>query len=174
MDQAPLEYRDIVGFPGYRVGDDGSVWSCRVRGRQGDVWKKLKPARTKNGRYEFVALMREGRAIQHYVHRLVALAFLGPCPGGCEVAHYDGDGLNNRVDNLRYDTHANNMLDRFRHGTVLSGDQIAQATLSPAIVRQIRREFSEGATLATLSRRHGTSQSNVHRVVNRATWRGVI
>ena len=28
---AQVEYRDVPGWPGYRVGDDGSVWSLWKR-----------------------------------------------------------------------------------------------------------------------------------------------
>src|SRR5574343_1756726 len=45
-----VEYRKITGFSGYRVGDDGSVWSCRPYGfacRQ--IWRKLKPGRSNTG-----------------------------------------------------------------------------------------------------------------------------
>lgn len=27
-DVSTVEYRDIQGFPGYRVGSDGTVWTC--------------------------------------------------------------------------------------------------------------------------------------------------
>ena len=51
------------------------------------------------------------------IHKMVAEAFLGPCPPGLEVCHNDGNHLNNEVSNLRYDTHSANMRDRRRHGT---------------------------------------------------------
>lgn len=35
-----VEYRDIVGFPGYRVGDDGSVWSRWHKKRNGRCGSK--------------------------------------------------------------------------------------------------------------------------------------
>ena len=50
------------------------------------------------------------------VHTLVALAFLGPRPEGMEVCHNNGDRFDNRIENLRYDTHAENQLDVRRHG----------------------------------------------------------
>jgi hypothetical protein len=33
----PIEYRDVVGFPGYRVGNDGSVWSRNWETVEGGV-----------------------------------------------------------------------------------------------------------------------------------------
>jgi hypothetical protein len=39
-----VSYRPIEGFPGYRVGDDGSVWSCKRPGsraaRTGDWFRR--------------------------------------------------------------------------------------------------------------------------------------
>ena len=47
-----------------------------------------------------------------YVHRLVAFAFIGPPPNAhaWQVHHLDGDPSNNRLDNLRYVTHQQNMM----------------------------------------------------------------
>lgn len=58
---------------------------------------------------------------KEWAHRMVAEAFLGPCPKGLEVCHGDGNPINNRVGNLRYDTHRNNMLDAIQHGTFMGG-----------------------------------------------------
>lgn len=44
-------------------------------------------------------------------------AFAGPCPEGLEVRHLDGDPANNRLTNLCYGTHSENVQDSLRHGT---------------------------------------------------------
>lgn len=53
----------------------------------------------------------------HLVHRLVLEAFLGPCPDGMEGCHNNGDPTDNRLQNLRWDTHSSNMRDMRIHGT---------------------------------------------------------
>ena len=53
------------------------------------------------------------RGKKHYVHRLVAQAFLEPPPSEkhTEVNHIDGDRANNRPDNLKWVTPS----ERIRH-----------------------------------------------------------
>src|SRR5262245_38045005 len=123
---AAVEYRDIPGHPGYRVGSDGSVWSCwqkrgRGRGRGttnvlGDTWKRL--SETLHSGYPVVQL---GRGNYFRTSRLVLLAFVGPCPEGMECRHLDGNPQNNHVDNLRWGTSAENTEDQRRHGTLIGG-----------------------------------------------------
>lgn len=55
--------------------------------------------------------------MKEYVHRLVALVFLGPPRDGDEVRHLDGKPSNNVVKNLAWGTHLENMQDMVRHGT---------------------------------------------------------
>lgn len=50
------------------------------------------------------------------VHTLVAAAFYGPRPEGMVTRHLNGDSLDNRVENLRHGTAAENAQDTVRHG----------------------------------------------------------
>lgn len=106
-----VEYRPIPGHPGYLVGDDGSVWSCKRRGG----WRRLKTAN--HSGYQLVALSvpNGGRTHPIGVHRLVLLAFAGPCPEGMEGCHDNGDRSDNHRSNLYWGTHLDNMQDAIRH-----------------------------------------------------------
>lgn len=87
---------------------DGS--SRRLRGRQ------IRP-RPNHGGHLYISLSRPGeKCRKHPIHRLVLAAFVGPCPGGMEGCHYDGDPANNHLANLYWGTRSQNILDRFRHG----------------------------------------------------------
>lgn len=95
-----MELRDIAGFPGYKISDDGRVWSDNGRwGRCG--W--LKGRLSTNG-YLKVVLCVNGRQCEKLVHRLVAEAFLPNPEGLPEINHKDECKTNNIVDNLEWCT----------------------------------------------------------------------
>ena len=111
----------VVGYEGfYGVSDFGRVRSLphwrRSKGdsRSFNRGRILKPSPV--GDYLRVGLSKDGRARSIDVHRLVAAAFIGPCPPGQLVRHLDGDGQNNTLANLAYGTPGDNELDKVRHG----------------------------------------------------------
>jgi hypothetical protein len=48
----------------------------------------------------------------HYIHRLVLETFVGPPPDGYECDHIDRNPKNNRLENLRWVTHYDNMQNK--------------------------------------------------------------
>lgn len=66
---------------------------------------------------KIVTLRVNGQNKTYRIHQLILSTFIGPCPPGLEGCHNNGDPLDNRLDNLRWDTHQNNMADRKAHGT---------------------------------------------------------
>ena len=115
------EWRPVVGYEGlYEVSDAGRVRSLSREVRTGRGTRMvdgriLSPARGVGG-YPVVSLSNGGARVRP-VHRLVLEAFVGPRPAGTECCHGDGDPENNRLSNLRWDTHESNMDDQRRHGT---------------------------------------------------------
>lgn len=106
----PIEWRDIPGFEGrYQVNSTGQVKSLQ---RKEAIWggktrliteRILKPQKAKNG-YLSIKLRTENSDSfrRFYIHRLVAVAFLGPGPEGYEVNHKDENKENNTVSNLEW------------------------------------------------------------------------
>jgi len=108
------EWREVAGYEGaYEVSDLGRVRSLPGGHRHGIV---LKPQPVGRG-YLSVSLCIEGVVRRFYVHHMVALAFIGPRPEGLDVCHGNGNLLDNRPQNLRYDTVNGNMRDSIEHGT---------------------------------------------------------
>lgn len=170
-----IEYRQIEGFPGYRVGSDGTVWSrLRVGGRGSsgvltDSWRLMKLDTRKYG-HQYVTLLDCGKRSRFQVHHLVLLAFVGPRPSGTECCHGDGDASNNSVSNLRWATHKENMRDRSGHGT-LSGENHGRAVITRSQVDSMRQRYANDEKIAALAREFGISESQGHRVAKGQQWR---
>lgn len=82
----------------YEVSNLGRVKSLPRKGVKGGI---LKPKPDKWG-YLRVGLWKNGKEEKFLVHILVMQAFIGKCPDGHEVDHYDWNPSNNRLDNLSY------------------------------------------------------------------------
>jgi hypothetical protein len=177
---AQVEYRDIDGFPGYRVGSDGSVWSrWAQRRRPGQRrgfehvpaadWRRLKAIRQNTG-YCTVGLSAGGKQRIVSVHRLVLTAFVGPCPPGMETRHLDGDRTNNHIGNLSWGTKKENGADRVRHGTAVRGERYPRAVLTEAVVREVRRRLAAGARQRDVADDMGVSRCQVSHIHTRRAW----
>ncbi len=174
-----IEYRPVVGFPGYRVGNDGSVWSCRGRGGSFAVapWRRLKQRPASSKKYLCVCLCGPGSSSPNgkncRVHRLVLAAFAGSCPEGMQCRHLDGNPVNNSSTNLKWGTVAENMADKVRHGKI-RGEANHAAKLTDTAVREIRRRFAAGGvTKSQLAREFHVGMSVVCRVINRTKWKHI-
>lgn len=111
------EWRPVVGWEGYyEVSNQGRVKSLpRITAGGTRIMGRLRqPAMQGRGNpYWQIHLMRDG--VPWYrvaVHRLVLESFIGPCPEGMEACHLNGNGFDNRIENLRWDTHEANMAEQ--------------------------------------------------------------
>lgn len=98
-----FDIKDIKGYEGlYAVTTKGRVWSYRKK-------KFLKQYLNNDGYYQ-LALYKDGRSETKRINRLVAEAFIPNTKGNCaEVNHIDEVKTNNRVENLEWVTHKENV-----------------------------------------------------------------
>lgn len=135
------EWRSVPEYEGYyEVSNLGFVRSlARVvpstaHGLRRTIHPRILRQRLDKDGYPVVTLTKNSVAKLVPIHRLVALAFRGSCPEGCECAHLDGNRQNPRADNLTWATKAENEAHKYLHGT-------RQARPSPnPSHRPIRRE----------------------------------
>lgn len=168
-------WAEIPGYPGYEASSEGRMRSVDriVEGRRrGKPWSMRRPGqvlalRPDTAGYLRVQLGRGGRT--ELVHRLVLLAFVGPCPTGCEAAHGDGDPANNRPWNLRWATHAENIADRRVHGTALIGERNPNAKLTAEQVARIR-ELGAQQTQVALAGAFGVSRTRIRSILRGEAW----
>ena len=97
-------YLRMKDFPDYLACSDGSIVSCK-----NEKVRTLKPSKNKGG-YYVVGLTVNAKTKTHYVHKLIAMAFLHHKPNGHKlvVDHIDNDKSNNRLDNLQIITNREN------------------------------------------------------------------
>ena len=172
---------DTEGFPGYQVSNLGNVRSCFVHqeGVHGmvisdpPVWKIRLGNIDRKGRKVFSLQTRNGRSKKRTVHSLVLEAFVGPRPAGLIACHNDGNPLNNRVDNLRWDTHKGNQLDMYKHGTVYCGERHHKSKLCRQQVLEIRERASQGESHRSIAKDFGVTHAHVGYLVRRKLWRHV-
>lgn len=105
-------WKQVVGDVNYLVSNLGRVYSVSridsVGRKQGDVF--LTP--TRSGGYAYVGISGRKRA----VHTLVLEAFVSPRPVEHQACHLNDDGMDNRLENLRWGTALENAADRARNG----------------------------------------------------------
>ena len=90
-------WKPVIGYEGfYEVSNCGRVKSLH-RGKE----RILKPSPDGDG-YLYVILCKNGEKSKGRVHQLVMRAFVGKCPDGYEVDHFDWNPKNNSLGNLSY------------------------------------------------------------------------
>lgn len=144
----PNNAKEITGFPNYYATPDGDIWSGPKKSFTG--YRKLKPHALNKQGHVSVQLFKNGPRIWRQIHRLILETFVGPCPEGMECCHHNDISSDNRLENLRWDTHSNNMKDSFRNGKQNNkGENNSVAKLNTWQVRIIKqllkypKEFSQ-------------------------------
>lgn len=168
----------------YEVSNLGRVRSVDREFIRADGQRQCRRGRvltpTRVGRNYLSVTLRFGK--RRTVHRMVAIAFLGPRPGeDFIVAHNDGDPSNNRLDNLRWATPSENQQDSIRHGTKYShpvgskqADRNPRAQLTWSQVELMRAEYAKGgASERQIAERHGIGKSQAHNILSGKSWQKV-
>ncbi len=123
--------------------------------------------------YPQVGMSRDNVAMTRRLHRLVALAFLGPRPEGYHAAHRNGDATDNRLENIEYITAKENSRDIDRHGRRPRGEACSWAKLTTAQVLEARARYRPRHPqhgIAALAREFGMSRSVMRLAVQNETW----
>jgi hypothetical protein len=174
------EWRSVNGHPGYEVSNLGKVRSWRKGGwwRLNDQMTKLRelprtlrthPHRTG---YRRVTLPTGTGYRHHFVHELVLEAFIGPRPPGGVACHGNGIKTDNRPENLRWGTPADNSADSLRHGTRPVGARCHSAKLTEEQVKEILAiPFS--VSPKKLAAQYGISEFPIYAIRKGLIWKHV-
>lgn len=158
----------IPGWPEYEISESGEV--KRAQGGWGTkIGKVLRWQVMKNG-YAKVSLCRNAKRSEYLVHRLVVMTFLGDIPSDKEVCHFDGNKLNNSVQNLRIDDRFGNMTDQVRLGKTPRGQKCGSNRFTPEEIIKARELRASGMRNCDVAAALGMRPQHVTNIVARRIW----
>ena len=174
-------WKDIPELPGYQVSNLGRVRSfLRIVGIGAGGGTKRVLDKNPQRILKPLPCCDYFRVRLHHrkfylIHRLVLLAFVGPCPPGQECRHLDGSRTNNQIHNLSWGTCTENAQDRVKHrsDSIPKGNKHYRSKFTESHIRAIRYLYSIGFRLATLSRMYLTHRSNIRKIIHKDNWKHI-
>jgi hypothetical protein len=175
-------YREREGFPGYRIGSNGSVWSRinigqglrnQTRNRFTETWIRRHGGRGHSGYMRVKLSGNSNNIIDVYIHTLVLNAFVGPCPPGKMCLHRNGRQADNRLANIRWGTPKENAEDAIRLGELAHGERNGSVKLTEKDVRVIRYLLAEGYSYRQIARMFYVDKKTVYVIKTGKNWRKV-
>jgi len=147
-----VNWSPCIEAPGYWVSDEG-----QIRNKHGRI---LRGVTYPNG-YRGVKFGRAGKT--HLIHRLVLRAFVGPAKDGEDANHKNGVRSDNRVENLEWVSHSDNIkhahrvLTRKTHAwatPVRLANNVDTFSFSSTSDAARFLEVSQGSVQSALTRKH--------------------
>lgn len=174
-----IKFRGCEGFPKYEVGSDGSIWSLDYNnsGKRGI----LRQYKDKDG-YPYVFFVVNRKRYKRIIHRLVLCAFVPKPSPKHQCNHKNGIRHDNRLENLEWLTHRENVIDGWERGRTVSkilrekaskrfsGTNNPKAKLDYDAVAKMRSLRKNGMSLKILSALFGVSRSQTSAICLGNWW----
>lgn len=153
----------IKGFPYYEITMEGEIYSLKT-------FKWLIPQLCQ--RYLYINLRKDNKTHFCRIHRLVAKTFI-PNPDNLPcVNHKDGDRLNNRVDNLEWCTHQENINHAMKNNLHCYGTKNGASKLTEKEVKEIR-EMKGLLYQKDIAAAYGVSKDLIWKIQNNYNWKHI-
>lgn len=157
-------FKPIKNYENYQISNLGRIKNARTN-------KFLKYRLNKNG-YFLTQLCKDGSRKSISVHRQLAIYFI-PNPNNLpEVNHKNGVKTDNRIRNLEWVTHSENILHAFKLGLLNHrGENNPRSKVTQKEVEIIRNKYIPYVyTLSRLAKEYNVSHTTICRIVTRKNW----
>ncbi len=153
-------WKDVVGYEGlYKISNKGRVFSLR---------KNIICKQKLNYRgYPELRLYKNGLKKHYSIHRLVANAFIPNNQNKPQVNHRDCIKTNNKVNNLEWATHFENIKHAVRNKLM---SREGQRKLNEKDVLYIRKLRKRGMLIKDIAINFNISCSAINHIVNSYNW----
>ena len=128
------DWKEIPGFPGYRISEYGDVWSDKRN-------QEIAKGRNWAGYLTVTITDENGFRSPRKIHRLVYLAYVGPFEAGKIIDHIDDKKHNNYYKNLQQITQPQNSSKSF-----ITGKNKSKVVWTKDIIHDICEYLSLGWT----------------------------
>lgn len=159
------EFEDLYIISNYGKVKSIGIGNNRKTGQIISTWLSPK------WNYENINLYKNGNKYTFTIHQLVASIFIGNCPEGYEVNHIDNNKSNNRLDNLEYLTHSENMIHAYNFDRNIShGESHGRAKLILKEVLEIKELLKTDLTQKEIGLRYNIKPQQISRIKTGKRW----
>ena len=172
----PIEiWKPVKGWEGiYSASSLGRI-RRDAAGRNAKVGGCLSQTRMPSG-YQYVNLSDKRRCrLREYVHRIILSAFDGPPKVGMECNHKNGVRDDNRIENLEWVTHAENLNHSYDclGRSPLRGERNGNSKLTAKDVQDIRARHARGERHVSIAKLFGIRDNTVCAICSRDRWKHI-
>ena len=159
-------WKDVDGYEGvYQISSAGEV--RRIKKCKGAIIGCKKPTVCPSTGYLKVALWEHNKGVTHYIHRLVAIAFVEG-DHTLTVNHIDGNKLNNTPSNLEWITKAENTIHQHETGLMNPVAQFKPSKVPLEDYERIIERYDEGEPCDFIASDYGCSQPLISWILRKA------
>jgi len=163
-------WKTIPGYSRYKASSDGEIYTPNWKG--GKTGSIMKPALDGNGYFRTMLVDDEGRNRTIKVHRIIAQTFIENPEELKEVNHLNGNKADNRLCNLEWVSHQQNIRHSFDNGLQNNrGENNPISKLTEQDVLEIRSKFKPRLYgRKKLAEEYQVKASTIKDVVLRKSW----
>ena len=173
-------WKPIIGYEHlYEVSNFGNIKRLtkeivRIQGNYIKKDKILKNTMLSDGYLSVSIFNKDGKQVQHKVHRLVAEAFITNTENYPIVLHLDNDKTNNTVNNLKWGTHKQNTQQALSDGLMKKGDNHPSSKLTEKQVYSIKEELADGGNHRIIAEKYNVAKNTISSINQGLSWKHVI
>lgn len=162
-------WKDVIGYEGlYQVSNLGNVKSL---GNEFSRKERLLKLSFQSKGYLTVVLQKDAKRKMVLVHRLVAEHFILNIYNKPQVNHINGIKTNNRVENLEWVSHRENLDHAINNDLTLKGEKNKKSKLKDVDVIEIHSLLQKGTTTKELSETYNVSYSTIDGIRTNKYWK---
>jgi hypothetical protein len=161
-------WKNIIDYEGlYQVSNFGNVKSLGNEFTRKERLLKLSP---QSKGYLTVVLQKNTTRKMVLVHRLVAEYFIPNIDNKPQVNHINGIKTDNRIENLEWVSHRENLNHAIENNLVLKGDKNPTSKLKENEVIMIHNLLSKGVCIKALSKKYNVSFGTISGIRSGRYW----